>query len=122
MLYDEAHPFRVRFIRDEDLVRKFMVGLHDQEARFEIEFNKEPTNIEDAVFHAVSYQQLSRARSGADWRQRKPTRRTTDSSWESRKQAGRSSTGKTGNQLGEDRMSRRREGCMMTRDPFCAKS
>ena len=93
MLYDKAHPFRDRIIRDEDLVRKFMDGLHDQEARFEIEFNKEPSNIEDAVFHAVSYQQLSRARSGADWRTRKPTRRTTESSWESRRQAGRSSTG-----------------------------
>ena len=46
--------------RQEDLVRKFLDGLKDHEARFEIEFNKEPNDIDEAVYHAVNFIQTRR--------------------------------------------------------------
>ena len=53
-LYDKAHKHRDRRIRDEDLVRRFLDGLLDQEAKFEVEYHKEPSNIDEAVFHVVN--------------------------------------------------------------------
>ncbi|KAH3734535.1 hypothetical protein DPMN_040974 [Dreissena polymorpha] len=47
MLYDKGHPHRD--------------GLLDQDARFEVEINKEPTNIEDAVFNAFSFLQITKS-------------------------------------------------------------
>ena len=60
-LYDKAHPYRARSVRDEDLVRRFLDGLKDDEARFEVEYHKEPQNIDDAVYCAVSYIQTKKA-------------------------------------------------------------
>lgn len=59
-LYDKGHGCRDSKIRDEDLVRRFLDGLLDEEARFEVEFHKDPTNIDDAVFHIVNFQQTKR--------------------------------------------------------------
>jgi len=78
MLYDKGHPHRDRRTRDEDLVRQFLDGLLDQDARFEVEFNKEPSNIEDAVFYAVSFLQITKSTHKSDWKQRRPTRRATE--------------------------------------------
>ena len=61
-----------------DLVRQFLDGLLDQEARFKVEFNKEPSNIEDAVFYAVSFLQITKSTYKSDWKQRRPTRRATE--------------------------------------------
>ncbi|XP_053395583.1 uncharacterized protein LOC123525908 [Mercenaria mercenaria] len=53
-LYDKAHGYRDRRTRDEDLVRRFLDGLKDEEIRFEIEYHKKPANIDEAVFHVVN--------------------------------------------------------------------
>ena len=34
-----------------------MDGLRDNDARFEIEYNKEPEDIDEAVYHAVNFMQ-----------------------------------------------------------------
>ena len=39
-LYDKAHKRRDRSTRDEDLVRRFLDGLVDQEVKFEVEYHK----------------------------------------------------------------------------------
>ena len=53
-LYDKAHPSRDSRTRKEDLVRRFLDGLRDDDIRCEIEFVKEPTDIDEAVYHAVN--------------------------------------------------------------------
>jgi len=53
-LYDKAHGWRDRRTRDEDLVRRFLDGLSDDDVKFDVEFNKEPRNIEEAVYYAVN--------------------------------------------------------------------
>lgn len=56
-LYAKAYNFRDEKTRQEDLVRRFLDGLRDSDARFEIEYNKEPEDIDDAVYHAVNFVQ-----------------------------------------------------------------
>ncbi|KAH3866624.1 hypothetical protein DPMN_029722 [Dreissena polymorpha] len=60
-LYDKAHGYRDRLTRDEDLVRRFLDGLLDQEAKFTVEFHKEPRDIDEAVFHVVNMIQTKNA-------------------------------------------------------------
>ena len=72
VLYDKAHSHRDRRTRQEDLVRRFMDGLTDDEMKFELEFNKEPRTIDEAVYFAVTWVQLR----GKDRRGRYHTRRT----------------------------------------------
>ena len=50
MLYDKAHASRDRQTRTEDLLRRFLDGLNDERAIFHIEFVKEPSDIDQAVF------------------------------------------------------------------------
>jgi hypothetical protein len=57
-LYDRAHCGRDGRTRDEDLVRRFLDGLYDEEIRFEVEFNKEPRTIDEALYHAVTLIQI----------------------------------------------------------------
>ena len=54
-LYAKAYSFRGETTRQEDLVRRFLDGLRDSEARFEVEYNKKPVNIDDAVYHVVNF-------------------------------------------------------------------
>ena len=76
MLYDRAHPQRDRRTREEDLVRRFLDGLQDEEARFEVKFHKEPTTVDEAVFNVATYLQM---RGNQDERRyRRPTRRATE--------------------------------------------
>ena len=56
-LYAKAHSFRDEKTRQEDLVRRFFDGLRDSDARFEIEYNKEPEDIDEAMYHAVNFVQ-----------------------------------------------------------------
>ncbi|MEW8546416.1 MAG: hypothetical protein AB2693_23100, partial [Candidatus Thiodiazotropha sp.] len=56
-LYAKAYSFRDEKTRQEDLVRRFLDGLRDGDARFEIEYNKEPEDIDEAVYHAVNFVQ-----------------------------------------------------------------
>ncbi len=55
MLYDKGHGYRDRRTRNEDLVRRFLDGLVDEEVRFEVEYHKEPETIDEAVFHVVNF-------------------------------------------------------------------
>ena len=63
-LYDRAHGYRDRRTRDEDLVRRFLDGLRDEEVRMEVEFNKEPQNIDEAVYHVVNWVQIKNVSRG----------------------------------------------------------
>ena len=54
-LYDKAHSNRDSETRKHDLLRKFLDGLSDPSARFEIEYFKEPGDIDEAVAYAVEY-------------------------------------------------------------------
>ena len=73
-LYDRAHSYRPRAIRDEDLVRRFLDGLSEEEMRFELEFNKEPHTIDEAVYFAVNLIQIKGLNRG-DRKNRYATRR-----------------------------------------------
>lgn len=78
-LYDKAHGYRDRLTRDEDLVRKYLDGLLDDDLRSEIEFNKEPRNIDEAVFHTVNLMQIRGLNKG-EKRNRYSTRRAFNQS------------------------------------------
>ena len=54
-LYAKAYRNRDFRTKREDLVRRFLDGMKDNEARFEIEFHKEPNDIDEAVYHAVNF-------------------------------------------------------------------
>ena len=64
-LYAKAYKNRDNRTKREDLVRRFLDGMRDNEARFEIEFHKEPDDIDEAVYHAVNFVQ-TRRRSSTD--------------------------------------------------------
>ena len=53
-LYSKAYKSRDSKTRQEDLVRRFLDGLKDHEARFEVEYHKEPEDIDEAVYHVVN--------------------------------------------------------------------
>ena len=78
MLYDKAHPKRDRRTREEDLVRRFLDGLLDDDTRFEVEYHKEPATIDEAVYNVVT---LVQTRGGTEGEKgyRRSTRRTTES-------------------------------------------
>lgn len=73
-LYDKAHGYRDQRTRDEDLTRKFLDGLYDEDVKFEVEYHKEPDNIDEAVFHVVNYIQTR----NSDRRNRRGIRRAVD--------------------------------------------
>ena len=54
-LYDKAHADRDRCTRNEDLLRRFLDGLTDEQARFHVEYIKDPANIDVAVFEVVNF-------------------------------------------------------------------
>ena len=54
-LYSKAYKSRGNQVRQEDLVRRFLDGLKDHDARFEVEYNKDPKTIDEAVFRVVSF-------------------------------------------------------------------
>ena len=54
-LYDKVHPDRRSRTRDEDLLRRFLDGIQDSKASFQVEFVKEPEDIDEAVFDVVSF-------------------------------------------------------------------
>lgn len=59
-LYDRAYPKRGAETRQEDLLRRFLMGLHNNNARMHVELNKEPNTIEEAVHHVVHYFEAAR--------------------------------------------------------------
>jgi hypothetical protein len=54
-LYDKAHTRRDPETRQHDLLRRFLDGLQDESARFEIEYFKTPNDIDEAVSLTVEY-------------------------------------------------------------------
>ncbi|MEW8547165.1 MAG: hypothetical protein AB2693_26945, partial [Candidatus Thiodiazotropha sp.] len=70
-LYAKAYQFRDSKTKQEDLVRRFLDGLRDSEARFEIEFHKEPEDIDEAVYHAVNFIQTRRRSSHETYAEKK---------------------------------------------------
>jgi hypothetical protein len=54
-LYDKAHKNRDQVTRQEDLLRRYLDGLSDDQVRFHVEFIKEPDNIDEAVFQTVNF-------------------------------------------------------------------
>jgi hypothetical protein len=57
-LYDKAYPNRDGPTRREDLLRKFLDGLFDERTRMQVEFVKEPTDIDEAVYEVVNFQDV----------------------------------------------------------------
>ena len=79
-LYAKAYKGRDSETRQEDLVRRFLDGLKDNEARFEVEYHKEPTDIDTAVYHVVNFIQTRRRSNSNTHSERKfkhPVRRTS---------------------------------------------
>lgn len=56
-LYDKARVHRDHETRKEDLLRRFLDGLIDDKARFHVEFIKDPSDIDNAVYHTVCFQE-----------------------------------------------------------------
>ena len=73
-LYDKAHGYRDVQTRNEDLVRRFLDGLRDDQIRFQVEYHKEPETIDEAVFHVVNLIQ-TRGRRDLERRHTENTRR-----------------------------------------------
>ena len=57
MLYGKAHANRDRQTGVEESLRRFLGGLNDEQARFHVDFVKEPTDIDQAVFEVVNFQE-----------------------------------------------------------------
>ena len=53
-LYDKAHRGRDYQTRKEDLVRRFLDGLKVEEICSEVEYVKDPSDIDEAVYHVVN--------------------------------------------------------------------
>ena len=80
-LYAKAYGRRNETIRQEDLVRRFLDGLRDSEVRFEVEYHKDPQNIDEAVFHVVRFIQTRQGRDRDPYgekKMRKLTRQVLD--------------------------------------------
>ena len=59
-LYDKAHPNRDRQTRTEDLLRRFRDGLRDEGASFQVEYVKEPADINVAVNEVINFMETKR--------------------------------------------------------------
>ena len=55
MLYDKGFSRRDRDTRREDLLRTFLAGLQNNDARIHVELNKEPRTIDEALYHVTNY-------------------------------------------------------------------
>lgn len=75
-MYAKAYPSRDENTRREDLLRKFFDGLNDEKIQFQVEYIKEPDNIDDAVFQVVNFCDLNK-RSNAR-AEKRPVRAVTD--------------------------------------------
>ena len=60
-LYDKAHVKRNPESRREGLLRRFLNCLTDDQARFDVEYHKDPSNIDEAVSHVVNYMEARKA-------------------------------------------------------------
>ena len=65
-LYTKAYPERDADTRREDLLRRFLNGLQDERARFQVEYVKEPDNIDNAVYEVVNFTETRKRPSNRD--------------------------------------------------------
>ena len=56
-LYHKAYPKQDIKTRREDLLRRFLDGSFDHNASFQVEYVKQPTDIDKAVFELVTFQE-----------------------------------------------------------------
>ena len=56
-LYAKAHAHRNYDTRKEDLLRRFLDGLNDEQARFQVEYIKDPVDIDHAVNDVVHFRE-----------------------------------------------------------------
>lgn len=85
-LYDKAYAKRDSETRQEDLLRRFLDGLYDDKARFQVEYVKEPKTIDEAVFYVVDFEETKRkptAYEGSDKKYKRPVRNVNFSDSES---------------------------------------
>ena len=54
-IYDKAYPGRNPEMRRQLLLQQFLSRLKDKEAKFAVEYYKEPNSLEEAVHHVVTY-------------------------------------------------------------------
>ena len=62
-LYDGAYPNRDGLTRQEDLLRKFLDSLMDERTRVQVEFVKEPADIDRVVYEVVNFLEKKKAQS-----------------------------------------------------------
>ena len=60
-IYDKAYPGRNTEMRHQLLLQQFLNGLRDRQAKFAVEYFKEPCTIEDAVHHVVTYMEAQQS-------------------------------------------------------------
>lgn len=77
-LYDKAYKNRDRSTRQEDLLRRFLDGLSDRKAKFHVEFSKEPSNIDEAVYEVVHFMETKKSLSRASRAVRSTDHDSTD--------------------------------------------
>ena len=54
-VYGKVYPQHDSASRDEDLLHRFLTGLMDQKAHQQVEFVKDPANIDEALDEIVKY-------------------------------------------------------------------
>ena len=76
-LYDKAHSQQDSKTRQEDLLRRFLDGLIDEEASFQVEYVKSPKKIDEAVYEIVNFREkksYSKQKFGEDRASKRPAR------------------------------------------------
>lgn len=101
-LYDKAHVRRDTETRCEDLLRRFLDGLVDDKARFHVEFIKEPTDIDEAVYQVVCFQQTKQKVKGAEYKNAMSVTHTDSDSDVDQQTVSRAAPGKNKNRLIEN--------------------
>lgn len=75
-LYAKAYPDRDDKTKQEDLLRRFFDGLIDEKVQSQVEFVKDPDNIDDAVFEVINFQDMNKRNSNKQ--EKKMTRAITE--------------------------------------------
>ena len=76
-LYDKAHARRDQQTRKEDILRRFLDGLKNEQASFHVEYIKEPQDIDRAVYDVVTYMQATHHQSSNDRNQDRKMKNTS---------------------------------------------
>ena len=79
-LYDKAHVSRDTETIRNDLLRRFLDGLVNDKARCYVEFIKEPTDIDQAVYQVVCFQQTKQKCKGPEYKNAMSVTRTESDS------------------------------------------